>query len=43
MTAEFLRQLVNDPQFQEKKAYVWITFSEELYTQSKKKLFSYYD
>ncbi|MDD2907595.1 MAG: DEAD/DEAH box helicase family protein [Candidatus Gracilibacteria bacterium] len=43
MTAEFLRQLVNDPQFQEKKAYVWITFSEELYSQSKKKLFSYYD
>lgn len=42
MTAEFLRQLVNDPQFQEKKAYVWITFSEELYSQSKKKLFSYY-
>lgn len=43
MTAEFLRQLVNDPQFREKKAYVWITFSEELYSQSKKKLFSYYD
>lgn len=43
MTAEFLKQLVNDPQFQEKKAYVWITFSEELYSQSKKKLFSYYD
>lgn len=43
MTAEFLRQLVNDPQMQDKKAYVWITFSEELYSQSKKKLFSYYD
>lgn len=28
---------------QDKKAYVWITFSEELYSQSKKKLFSYYD
>lgn len=42
MTAEFIRQLVNDPQFQEKKAYVWITFSEELYSQSKKKLFQYY-
>lgn len=43
MTAEFLRKLVLDPQFQVQKAYVWLSFSEEIVMQSKKKLFKVYD
>ena len=43
MTAEFLRKLVLDPQFQVPKAYVWLSFSEEIVMQSKKKLFKVYD
>lgn len=43
MAAEFLRQLVGDPQFQEQKAYVWVSISDEIVMQSKKKLFKVYD
>ncbi len=40
--AHFLRDLVNDPQFDADRAYVWVSFSEESYEQSKKKFFEYY-
>lgn len=43
MAAEFLRQLVGDPQFQVPKAYVWVSISDEIVMQSKKKLFKVYD
>ncbi|MCH8518140.1 DEAD/DEAH box helicase family protein [Candidatus Gracilibacteria bacterium] len=43
MAAEFLRGLVGDPQFQEQKAYVWVSISDEIVMQSKKKLFKVYD
>lgn len=42
MTAQFLRDLTGDPQFNVDKAFVWLTFNEESYEQSKKKLFRYY-
>jgi len=43
MMAQFLRDLVGDPRFYGNDvAFVWLTFSEESYTQSKNKLFSYY-
>jgi len=42
MTAQFLRDLTGDPQFNADKAFVWLTFNEESYEQSKKKLFKYY-
>lgn len=42
MTAQFLRDLTGDPQFNADKAFVWMTFNEESYEQSKKKLFKYY-
>ncbi|MFW5853274.1 MAG: DEAD/DEAH box helicase family protein [Patescibacteria group bacterium] len=42
MTAQFLRDLTGDPQFNADKAFVWFTFNEESYEQSKKKLFKYY-
>jgi type III restriction enzyme len=43
MVAQFLKNLTIDPQFDVDKAYLWITFSEESYEQSKSKLNSYYD
>ncbi len=42
MVAQFLRDLTGDPQFNTDKAFVWFTFNEESYEQSKKKLFKYY-
>lgn len=43
MVAQFLKNLTIDPQFDIDKAYLWITFSEESYEQSKNKLNDYYD
>ena len=43
MAAEFLRGLVGDPQFQVQKAYVWVSISDEIVMQSKRKLFKVYD
>jgi type III restriction enzyme len=43
MMAQFLRDLVGDPRFYGNDvAFVWLTFNEESYIQSKNKLFSYY-
>lgn len=42
MVAQFLRDLTGDPQFDADKAFVWFSFNEESYAQSKKKLFDYY-
>ncbi|MCC6323489.1 DEAD/DEAH box helicase family protein [Candidatus Nomurabacteria bacterium] len=43
MMAQFLRDLVGDPRFYGNNvAFIWITFNEESYIQSKNKLFSYY-
>ncbi len=42
MVAQFLKDLSNDPQFDLDKAYLWFSFSEESYEQSKDKLFDYY-
>ena len=42
MLAQFLRDLTGDPQFDADKAFVWFTFSEESYEQSKQKLYDYY-
>jgi len=42
MVAQFLRDLTGDPQFDVDKAFVWFTFNEESYEQSKNKLFKYY-
>ncbi|EKE28193.1 MAG: Type III restriction enzyme, res subunit family [uncultured bacterium (gcode 4)] len=42
MTAQFLKDLTNDPQFEADMCYVWISFWEDLVMQSKKKLFQYY-
>jgi len=42
MVAQFLRDLCGDPQFDVDKAFLWFSFSEESYEQSKKKLFNYY-
>jgi len=43
MMAEFLKELTGDPRFDEDKAFVWLTFSEDSYEQSKQKLNNYYD
>ena len=43
MMAEFLKDLSGDPQFDVDKAFLWISFSEDSYVQSKDKLYSYYD
>lgn len=44
MMAEFLRCLDDNYQFHEDKAYIWISFGgDESYTQSKKKLYQYYN
>ena len=43
MIAQFLRDLVGDPRFYGNDvAFIWLTFNEESYIQSKNKLFSYY-
>ena len=43
MVAQFLKDLTGDPQFDVSKAFLWVSFSEDSYNQSKKKLFDYYD
>jgi type III restriction enzyme len=42
MVAQFLRDMSSDPQFNVDKAYLWFSFSEDSYIQSKTKLFDYY-
>ena len=42
MVAQFLKDMSSDPQFNVDKSYLWFSFSEESYTQSKDKLFDYY-
>ena len=42
MVAQFLKDMSNDPQFDADKAFLWFSFSEDSYVQSKKKLFGYY-
>lgn len=42
MVAQFLKDMSNDPQFNVDKSYLWFSFSEESYQQSKDKLFDYY-
>ena len=42
MVAQFLKDMSNDPQFNVDKSYLWFSFSEESYMQSKDKLFDYY-
>lgn len=44
MIAEFLRCLDDNYQFNEDKAYIWVSFGgDESYTQSKNKLYKYYN
>ena len=43
MLAQFLRDIVSDPRFESNDvAFVWFSFSEDSYEQSKKKLFDFY-
>jgi type III restriction enzyme len=43
MLAQFLRDIVGDPRFEgNDTAFVWFSFSEDSYQQSKRKLFEYY-
>ena len=42
MIAQFLKDMSNDPQFDVDKSYLWFSFSEDSYNQSKDKLFDYY-
>jgi len=42
MIAQFLKDISDDPQFSADKAFLWFSFSEDSYVQSKKKLFDYY-
>ncbi len=42
MVAQFLKDISSDPQFDADKAFLWFSFSEESYVQSKNKLFDYY-
>ena len=43
MLAQFLRDLTSDPRFQGNDvAFIWFSFSEDSYVQSKNKLFNYY-
>ncbi|MEX2410385.1 MAG: DEAD/DEAH box helicase family protein [Candidatus Paceibacterota bacterium] len=42
MVAQLLRDLTGDPQFNEDKAFIWFSFNQESYEQSKDKLFKYY-
>lgn len=43
MVAQLLKDLAGDPQFDVDKAFLWFSFSEESYLQSKRKLYDYYD
>jgi type III restriction enzyme len=43
MMAQFLKDLAGDPQFDADKAFLWVSFSEDSYSQSKNKLHDYYD
>lgn len=44
MMADFLRCLDDNYQFNEEKAYIWVSFGgDESYTQSKNKLYKYYN
>jgi type III restriction enzyme len=43
LMAQFLKDLSGDPQFDADKAFIWVSFSEESYLQSKNKLYDYYD
>jgi type III restriction enzyme len=43
MMAEFLKRISGDMQFEADKAFLWISFNEESYEQSKKKLYEYYN
>ncbi|MHA1491311.1 MAG: DEAD/DEAH box helicase [Promethearchaeota archaeon] len=43
MMAQFLKDLTGDPQFDADKAFLWVSFSEDSYLQSKEKLYDYYD
>lgn len=42
MIAQFLRDLTGDPQFDADKCFLWFSFNEPSYIQSKNKLLSYY-
>lgn len=42
MVAQLLKNLTGDPQFDADKAFIWVSFSEDSYLQSKKKLADYY-
>jgi len=42
MMAQFLRDLTGDPQFDADKCFLWFSFNEPSYLQSKDKLLSYY-
>jgi len=42
MIAQFLKDMSSDPQFNIDKSYLWFSFNEESYVQSKNKLFDYY-
>lgn len=42
MTAQFLKDLTGDPEFQADKAFLWVSFSPDSYIQSKEKLNKYY-
>jgi len=42
IVAQFLKDMSTDPQFNVDKSYLWFSFSEESYIQSKNKLFNYY-
>lgn len=43
MMAEFLKRISGDMQFEADKAFLWISFNEESYEQSKGKLYEYYN
>lgn len=43
MMAQFLKDLTGDPQFDADKAFLWVSFSEDSYVQSKNKFRNYYD
>ncbi len=43
MIAELLKRISGDMQFEVDKAFVWISFNEESYEQSKTKLYNYYN
>lgn len=43
MMAEFLKRISGDMQFEVDKAFVWISFNEDSYVQSKEKLYKYYN